>query len=209
MATRRRDARAPRALRRPGETIVRREVWHGEPKVAWGGLVVQDTPELLALYMPEGSPFAFADEYFGEPHPWSHRDRWHGHGVLQLQRPGESYAVWVFWHGLEREFWGWYVNLQEPFRRTSRGFDTQDLELDLWVPSEGGWEYKDDEKLEGWVDRGRWTSSEIAEIRRTGAAIAAELDAGRRWWNDAWTTWTPDPSWPTPVLPPDWDRPEG
>ena len=51
-------------------------------------------------------------------HPWHGRTRWEGHGVLMLQRPGEAHAIWVFWHGPEREFTGWYVNLQEPFRRT-------------------------------------------------------------------------------------------
>ena len=52
-----------------------------------------------------------------------------------LQRPGDAYAIWHFWHGPEREFRGWYVNLQEPFRRTAQGYDTQDLELDIWVPA--------------------------------------------------------------------------
>ena len=37
---------------------------------------------------------------------------------LMLQRPGEAHAIWVFWDGPEREFAGWYVNFQEPFRRT-------------------------------------------------------------------------------------------
>jgi len=189
---------------KPGDAILRREVWHDEPKVGWGGIVAADTPDLLALYMPEGSPFGFADDFFGEPHPWSHRDRWHGNGVLQLQRPGESYAVWVFWHGAEREFQGWYVNVQEPFRRTTRGFDTQDLELDVWVPRDGGWEYKDDEKLEAWVERGRWTDAEIAAIRSEGAAITADVDAGRHWWGDEWASWQPDPAWATPTLPADW-----
>jgi Protein of unknown function (DUF402) len=187
--------------RERGEAIVRREVWRGHPKVAWGGVVVEDTPELLALYMPEGSPLRFADDFFGAPHPWSHHDRWEGHGVLQLQRPGEMHAVWVFWHGPRREFRGWYVNLQEPFRRTSRGFDTQDLELDLVVGLDGSWRYKDNEKLDAWVDRGRWTEPEVAAIRREGAAIGAELDAGRRWWSDDWAGWEPEPAWTVPALP--------
>jgi hypothetical protein len=190
--------------RERGEAIVRREVWHGEPKVAWGGSVVVDEPDLLALYMPSGSPLAFADEFFGEPHPWSHRSRWEGHGVLQLQRPGDMHAVWVFWHGPEREFHSWYVNLQEPFRRTERGFDTQDLELDIVVEPDGSWRYKDDEKLEAWIDRGRWTAAEVSAIRSEGAAIGNELDAGRRWWSDDWAQWEPDPDWPVPTLPANW-----
>jgi Protein of unknown function (DUF402) len=187
--------------RRCGEGIVRREVWRGRPKVAWGGLVVEDTPSLLALYMPGSSPLAFAQDFFGGPHPWSERDRWEGHGVLQLQRPGEMHAVWVFWHGPEREFGGWYVNLQEPVRRTPRGFDTQDLELDIVVALDGSWRYKDEEKLEGWIDRGRWTEAEIAAIRCEGERVADELAAGRRWWSDEWAAWEPDPAWDVPELP--------
>ena len=192
-------------MRARGEPIVGREVWHDEPKVGWAGIVVEDTPELLALYMPEGSPFGFAADFFGAPHPWSHHDRWEGHGVLQLQRPGEVYAVWVFRHGPDREFRGWYVNLQEPFRRTRLGFDTQDLELDIVVGLDGSWRYKDDEKLEPWIDRGRWTAGEVAAIRREGASIGAELDAGRRWWSDEWAGWIPDQRWRVPALRADWD----
>jgi hypothetical protein len=148
-------------MRARGEPIVRREVWRGIPKVGWGGIVVEDTLDLLALFMPEGSPFGFADDFFGAPHPWSHHDRWEGHGVLQLQRPGEMHAVWVFWHGPDREFRGWYVNLQEPFRHTPLGFDTQDRELDLVVAPDGSWRYKDEEELAGWMERGRWTVSRL------------------------------------------------
>ena len=151
--------------------------------------------------MPEGSPLAFADDFFGAPHPWSVRDRWEGHGVLQLQRPGEMHAIWVFWHGPERECRGWYVNLQEPYRRTELGFDTQDLELDLVVGLDGSWHYKDEEKLPGWIDRGRWTESEVAAIRREGERVAGELDAGRRWWSEDWAEWRPDPAWRAPTLP--------
>ena len=192
-------------MRSPGEPIIRREIWRGEPKAGWGGFVVEDTPELLALYMPTASPLAYADDFFGGPHPWSPKDRWEGHGVLQLQRPGDMHAVWVFWHGPQRELGAWYVNLQEPFRRTARGFDTQDLELDIVLSRDGRWRYKDDEKLEKWIERGRWTPDEVAAIRREGAAIAAELDAGRRWWSDGWASWEPDPSWEMQALPPDWD----
>jgi len=111
-------------------------------------VVVADVPDLLATYLPEGAQFAFADGHPLGPHPWSGRPAWQGHGVLMLQRPGESYAVWHFWDGPQRDFAGWYVNLQEPFRRTTLGFDTQDLELDLWAPAEGGWALKDNDLLD-------------------------------------------------------------
>jgi hypothetical protein len=36
-------------MREQGEPILRREVWRGVPKVGWGGIVVADEPDLLAL----------------------------------------------------------------------------------------------------------------------------------------------------------------
>lgn len=113
------------------------------------------------------------------------------------------HAVWVFWHGPERKFDGWYVNLQGPFRRTPLGFDTQDLELDVLVELDGTWSYKDDELLDAWIVRGRWTEAEVAAIRREGAAIGSELAAGRRWWSDDWASWEPDLAWQVPALPSD------
>ena len=178
-----------------GAPIVRREVWRGEPKVGWGGIVVADAPDLLALYMPSGSPLAFADDFFGEPHPWSHRDRWEGHGVLQLQRPGDTHAVWVFWHGPEREFSGWYVNLQEPFRRTAIGYDTQDLELDIWIPAGGRWEWKDADVLEQRIAEGRYTPAQVEAAWAEGRRVTADLDVGLRWWDPWWALWEPDPAW--------------
>ena len=173
--------------------------------MAWGGIVVVDEPDLLALYMPEGSPLRFAPDFFGAPHPWSAKDRWRGHGVLQLQRPREMHAVWVFWRGDDRELAAWYVNIQEPFRRTSLGVDTQDLELDVVVEPDGSWRLKDDEKLEPWIERGRWTPAEVAEIRAEAARVTASLDSGSRWWDDVWATWVPDADWPLPTIPETWE----
>jgi hypothetical protein len=174
-----------------GETIVRREVrndgwaWMQVPVI-----VVRDDAHLLATYIPEGAEFTFPPG--PDVHPWAGRGAWQGHGVLMLQRPGDWYAVWVFWRGTERAFHGWYLNLQEPFRRTPEGYDTQDLELDLWIPAGGTWQLKDDELLDLRVGEGRFTQDQARAIRQHAAGITAELDAGRRWWDDAWASWTPD-----------------
>jgi hypothetical protein len=183
----------------PGQVVIRREVLNdGRAWLLAPVVVVRDEPNLLATYLAEGTPFEFPDGDWptGDGHhPWHGRGRWEGHGLLMLQRPGESYAVWIFWHGPEREFRGWYVNLQEPFRRTDAGYDTQDLELDIWVALDGEWQWKDDELLEERVLEGRFSGDQVAEIRAVGQSVAADLDAGRRWWSDDWASWTPDPSW--------------
>jgi RimJ/RimL family protein N-acetyltransferase len=188
---------------RPGQAIVRREVWRGRVVGAWAGLVVADEPDLLALYMPAGSPLAFTDDFFGAPHPWSGRDRWLGAGVLQLQRPGDPYAVW---HGAGPELDGWYVNFQQPFLRRSRGIDTMDDVLDLVVGLDGRRRWKDEHELEPWRARGRLSDGELARLRRVAASVARDLDAGRRWWGDEWLAWSPEPGWRPPELPSGWDE---
>ena len=165
-----------------GETILRREVrndgwaWMQVPV-----LVVRDEPELLATYIPEGAQFTFPPG--PEVHPWSGRGAWQGHGVLMLQRPRDAYAVWVFWQGPERKFHGWYVNLQEPFRRTPEGYDTQDMELDIWIPAGGTWQLKDDELLDVRVEEGRFTQDQAGEIRAEGRRLEAELATRGHWWD--------------------------
>ncbi len=189
-----------------GDVILRREVLND--RRVWlevATIVVEDRPELLVSYIPEGAPFRFPDgdwPTLSGRHPWHGKKHWQGHGVLMLQRPDESYAVWVFWHGPDRIFRGWYLNLQEPFRRTEIGYDTQDLELDIWLPIEGGWRLKDDEVLEDRVREGRYTTEQIGATRALAEQIVGEVESDGRWWADEWATWTPDPSWPTPRLPP-------
>jgi hypothetical protein len=182
-----------------GDVIVRREVLNdGRCWLHLPVVVVRDEPGLLATYIFEGAPFTFPDGDWpiaGGRHPWAGRERWTGHGCLMLQRPGEAHAVWLFWHGPERAFHGWYVNLQEPFRRTLDGYDTQDLELDIWVPREGGWVLKDDELLDLRVREGRFTQDQARAARREAARVTAALDAGRRWWDDGWADWRPPVAW--------------
>jgi hypothetical protein len=193
-----------------GQPVVRREVLRGRPWLGSVVYVVVDEPDLLASYLPEGTPFGFPAGDWPTPtgrHPWHGRAAWEGHGVLQLQRPGESYAVWHFWDGPNRTFSGWYLNLQRPFRRTPLGYDTQDLELDVWVPAggAGSWSFKDDEELEERVREGRFTAAEVTDIRAEGTRIGAMLDAGETWWDHDWSRWSPPADWTARPLPEGWD----
>jgi len=40
--------------------------------------------------------------------------------TVVIVRPTEWHAVWVCWRE-NGDAWGWYINLQRPFRRTVRG----------------------------------------------------------------------------------------
>jgi predicted RNA-binding protein associated with RNAse of E/G family len=120
--------------------------------------------------------------------------------VLIEHRPGAAHTIWHFWDGDDRSFAGWYVNMQQPYRRNGRAFQTQDHELDIWITPDGSWEWKDEEELAAWVPRGRFTAEEVAEIRAEGERVLAEWP-----FPTGWEDWEPDPSWPVPQeLPPDW-----
>ena len=129
---------------------------------------------------------------------------WRGTGKLELRRPGDAYSVLHFWRGEYGAFSGWYVNLEEPFRRTPIGFDYADLELDIVVLPDGSWSFKDWDLLDEHVASGRYSAEFVSSIRAEGLRIGAELDAGERWWSDDWIAWTPDPEWVAPALPDGW-----
>jgi Protein of unknown function (DUF402) len=185
-----------------GELVTRREVLNdGRCWLEVPVRVVRDDDELLATYVARGARFVFPPGPWpiaGGVHPWSIKDRWEGHGVLMLQRPGEAHAIWVFWFGDERAFRGWYVNLQDPFRRRDGGYDTQDLELDIWAPLDRAWEWKDDELLDVRVAEGRFTAEQATRARAEGRRVGALLDAGEQWWDERWAAWTPPPGWDEP-----------
>ena len=81
-----------------------------------------------------------------------------------------------------------------------------DHELDIVIEPNGRWRFKDEELLDEWVGLGRWTEAEVAAIRAEGARIAAELEAGRRWWSEDWAAWQPDPAWRGGDLPAGWEH---
>jgi hypothetical protein len=191
---------------RTGEVIVWREVWRDVPWCACPVVVVEDTNALLATYLPEETPFAFPPSADGRPHPWSGKRAWEGHGVLMLRRPGEAYSVWHFWDGPGRRFAGWYLNLEEPARRTAAGFDTQDLELDVWIPLGEPWRFKDEERLDDRVREGRYTAEQVAATRALGREIGAMLDRGERWWDERWASFEPDADWHAPSFPAGWEE---
>ncbi|MFL5942471.1 MAG: DUF402 domain-containing protein [Gaiellaceae bacterium] len=191
----------------PGDTIVLRQVWQGRPLFAFPCVVVSDERDLLVTYVPERAPFGAVPGWPrpGGVHPWAHRTRWEGHGTLMLRRPGDRYSIWVFWQGEEREFQCWYVNLEQPYRRSAIGIDTLDHELDLWSDDGLTWHLKDEEGVEECVAHGRFDEQEAERIWADSAAFQAEYERAGPWWDPEWASWRP-PGRPTPPpLPEGWD----
>lgn len=190
----------------PGETIVLRQVWRGRPLFAVASVVVSDEPGLLVTYVPEGAEFGSVAGWPGGVHPWAHRERWEGHGVLMLRRPADRYSIWVFWQGDGREFECWYVNLERPFRRTAVGIDSLDHELDLWSEDGVIWHLKDEEGVGQCVADGRFDEQEAERIWADAAAFQEEYERNGPWWDLGWARWEPPPGLGVPALPEGWQR---
>ncbi|HET7170537.1 MAG TPA: DUF402 domain-containing protein [Gaiellales bacterium] len=178
-----------------GQCVVRRETWRGRLLSAIPVLVVCDEPALLAVYVPEGAPFAFPPGDWPTPHPWSNRSAWSGHGIVMLHRPDDPYAVWVFWSGEQRSFHRWYVNFQRPFRRTDDGFETLDHELDLWSRDGREWRWKDEQLFAERTAAGWFTQEEASMIEEGARRVHDELRSAGPWWDPAWASWKPPTPW--------------
>lgn len=185
----------------PGEVVAWREAWRGREYIAIPVRVIEDTDQGLVVYVAEGTRYSFPPGGwpFAEHHPWAMQGKWRGHGTLALSRPADAYSIWHFWAGDERRFAGWYVNLQEPLRRDGLSYLTQDQELDIWIQPDGTWAWKDEQELEDWVGRGRFSREEVTEVRRVGEQVVAEWP-----FPTGWEDWEPGPTWLVPELPPEY-----
>jgi uncharacterized protein DUF402 len=174
----------------PGEPIVVRHVWRGNTFMIWSALAVQDDDELLAIWIPPDAPCLRPKVRAKLPYEQELVERpWRAPGVLQLWPAGAAHAVWVFASG-------WYVNLQEPFRRSADGVDTADQLLDLVRTKDGEWRWKDEDELAAAVVEGYLSEDDSRAIHAEAERVIA-TNAFPTGWED----WEPDPSWPAPTLP--------
>lgn len=203
-----------------GNQIVYREVWRDKVWTARPVTVVQDTADLVVLYLCSGTywkipapldgnidcPDLF--NYLLATGNWRLVDTtWRWGDTLLLIHPGEAHAVHVMWRDEDREFVGWYINLQEPLRRTAIGFDFMDQDLDIVVkPDLSEWVWKDEAVFQKAQELGLFSGQEVREIRAEGERVIERIQAKASPFNDGWENWFPDPEWPIPSLPDGWDR---
>ncbi|MFF5708439.1 DUF402 domain-containing protein [Streptomyces sp. NPDC012756] len=179
--------------------------------------VVQDTPELLAVWMAPGTEcvrpvLADGTSVHDEPLATRYtaprtteRARWAGSGVLKLARPGEPWSVWLFWERGWR-FRSWYVNLEEPRTRWSGGLDSEDHFLDISVYPDRSWLWRDEDEFAQAQRSGLMSAAQAAGVRAAGERAVERIKAWGTPFADRWEDWRPDPGWPVPELPADWDH---
>jgi hypothetical protein len=199
-----------------GDHIVLREVMNGGIWAAQPVTVVQDAPDLLALHMAAGTLWRVARNPGGSRPdvtvalPGSRwqlvESRWVGGDALYLTRPGAAHAVWAMWNEGDASLAYWYINLQEPLRRTALGFDFLDHILDIVVSSDlSSWCWKDEERLQRAVAVGAIPAANARAIRAEGERALELVKARRPPFNCGWEKWAPPVEWPIPRLPDGWD----
>jgi Protein of unknown function (DUF402) len=176
-----------------GESIAGLQLFRGRPWHVWAARVVRDDRDLVALWLPRGAEWLRpVGSLFGD---WTHERAQVEAPELRLTRPGAAHSILLFFDEAE-SFRGWYVNLEEPFRRTGRGYEYVDQLLDIWIEPDGSRRWLDEDELEAAVDRGVYSAAEAAAIRAEGERV---LEA---WpFPTGWEDWRPDPAWRPPLLP--------
>ena len=204
----------------PGETVLLQEVWNERVWAARPVRVVRDDGDFVALWFPKGTrwkapttpPTRPSEPTRGERlasalvrSDWVFTDAEWELSTLVLMREGAWHALWVSWLD-DGEQWGWYVNLQLPYRRTERGFETMDLMLDVTIELDGTWRWKDEDELEVFVERGVFDEALAERLRADGLRVARRAERKEGPFAEQWATWRPDPSLPFPELPVGWDE---
>jgi len=185
----------------PGDPVVLRYLTRdGRPGMAWPFTVVTDTEDLLALFIPRGAIYKRWRQ--GPNGRELGDDRWRN-DVLRLMFPGKGYSVWLFWDDAHA-FSAYYINMEEPFRRTPIGFDTNDHTLDVVVNPQGEWRWKDEADFASRIDQGIYNADFAAELRTEAESVIRAVEQGESPFSDGWETWQPDPAWSAPALPKGW-----
>lgn len=195
-----------------GETATLRGVGS---KVFWAypTVVVKDEADLIVLYMPAGvlgknvAHKPTIKELFSPTEIKIVDSTWHRTDVLMLIVPGEAFSTYIMWETGTKNLACWYVNLQEPIKRTRIGFDTMDNMLDVVIsPDMSEWKWKDDDEFSEAQKAGFYSSGKAREIWIEGEKAVRLITLERRSLYEEWGKWLANPQWAIPELSPLWDK---
>ncbi|MGB4861670.1 MAG: DUF402 domain-containing protein [Tepidiformaceae bacterium] len=188
----------------PGDEVVLRYITRldGRVGMSWPFRVVRDDDDLVALYLPHGGTFMR-----WHTSPAGGRELIEGEwrrDLLRLMYPGKGYSIWLFWEGDDRLFTTYYVNFEEPFRRTSIGFDTNDHTLDIVVKPNFHWSWKDEADFEATIQSGTFSAELGQSVRDAAASVVSAIETHGHPFDDPWPSWSPPADWSMPHLNPRW-----
>ncbi len=200
--------------RRPGEVVALRYVTtDGRIEMCWPCRVVEDAEHLVALYIAAGSRYkadpkmSAAAKRTAVRHAVPRNERVWRTDTLRLMLANASHSVSLFFEGegADRRLLRYFVNMEEPFRRTACGFDTQDHTLDIVVLPTLEWLWRDEQELANHVLAGYYTAALAAEARAEGLRVIDAIRRGTHPCLRGWAHWRPETSWTVPTHEPGWD----
>ena len=197
-----------------GDVVVLRYITSGgRIEMCWPCRVVEDRDDLVALFIAAGSrykagPKKTAAEKRRQPRPplppaeyvWRT-------DTLRLMPRGRSHSVSISWE-LEREtrrLLKYFVNMEEPFRSTAIGFDTQDHTLDIEVTPALAWRWRDEDELANHVAEGFYTAELARAARAEGERVIDAMQRADHECMRGWSDWSPPPEWQMPPFVAGWD----
>lgn len=200
----------------PGSMIVAREVWHDLLWAARPAVVVSDDGVELVHWSPAGTVGCFATSRFfpGRDHlPREERQlvslqtkQWHYRGVpargtkLTFVRDDSWASIEATWNP-DGSFAHWYVNFQRPIARTSSGYDTLDLVIDIMVARDWTWTWKDEEPFRAAIRREIFDADVEVAIGAEAERIQEQIESRSGPFDSRWIDWSPPREWPAPALP--------
>jgi predicted RNA-binding protein associated with RNAse of E/G family len=192
-----------------GESAALREIWDRRVWSARPATVVEDAEAQITLFIPAGAhwmaPFRDGKRLKIQEPEWELVEQPYKAHVLSFAWPGSSAAVLLF-YGSDWSPSHWYVNLEDPLRRSPVGFDTLDHKLDAIVELDGSWRWKDEDELAEIIERGFLDPADEKGLRAQAEDAVRRISEREPPFDRDWFGWRPDPGWPEPTLPEGWDR---
>jgi uncharacterized protein len=193
----------------PGESAALREIWEGRIWSARPVTVVEDAEEQITLFIRAGArwmaPFRNGQRLKIQQAEYELMEQPYKAHVLSFAWPGNPAAVLLF-YGSDWSPSHWYVNLEDPLRRSPVGFDTLDHKLDVIVELDGSWRWKDEDQFVEVIDRGLLDPGQGRGLRNEAEGAVRRIVEHEPPFDRDWYGWRPDPAWPPPTLPDGWDR---
>lgn len=197
-----------------GDLVVLRYITTGgRIEMCWPCRVVADREDVVALFIAAGSPYKAAPkkravEKRRQSRPLLPPDEyvWRT-DTLRLMVPGRSHSVSMSWtrEAGARRFLKYFINMEEPFRRTAVGFDTQDHTLDIEATPELDWRWRDEDELASHVAEGFYTAELATAARAEGERAIEAIRRLEHVCMREWPEWSPPPEWTVPTFVGNWD----
>ena len=193
--------------------IYRQRIWHCQPTI-----LVKDSPEEIVLTLLPGTE-CLAEEtypngkkkgnrrwYFIKDDWQIAKYTWQTNRLLLIFEPAKYYSTILFWNQESNDFLCYYINFQLPFERNDCAVDTLDLDLDLIIHPDFSYEWKDVDDYQTAIEHGIIPPEWIKCIEDSRPEIFYKLEKRQYPFDGSWLNWMPDPSWPPPKLPENWDK---